>query len=67
MLPIKIMKLDLKLHMVAEIMNLLYQEVVYFVKLHLYWLEKFINFTGPSKKNISFIVSVIQTKALRVH
>ena len=38
MLPMKNLKLDLKLHTVVEIMNLLYQEVVYFVKLHLYWL-----------------------------
>ena len=38
MLPMKILKLELKLHTVAEIMSLVYQAVVYFVKLHLYWL-----------------------------
>ena len=50
-LPMKFLKLELKLHMVVEIMNLLYKEVVYFVKLYLCWLENFINFTGPSQKN----------------
>ena len=50
-LSMKILKLDLKLHTVAKIMNLLYQEAVYFVKLHLYWLENFMIFTGPSQKN----------------
>ena len=29
-------------------MNLLYQEVVYFVKLYLYWLENVMDFMGPS-------------------
>ena len=43
-------KLDLKLHMVEEIMNLPYQLVVYFVKVHIYWLENVMNFMGPSQK-----------------
>ena len=50
MLPMKILKLGLKLHTVAKIMNLLYPEVVYFVKLHLYWLESVMDFTGPNQK-----------------
>ena len=40
MRPMKILKLELKLHMVAKITNSLNQEVVYFVKLHIYCLEK---------------------------
>ena len=44
----EILKLDLKLHMVAKIMSLIYQEVVYFAKLHIYWLENVMNFMGPS-------------------
>ena len=38
MLVMQVVKLDLKLHMMDKIMNLLYQEVVYFLKLHLYCL-----------------------------
>ena len=56
----EILKLDLKLHMVTKIMNLLYQEVVYFVKLNLYWLENVMNFIGPSQKNTLSRVSVPQ-------
>ena len=67
MMPMKILKLDMKLHMVAEIMNLQNQEVVYFVKLHLYWLENVMNFMGPSQKNIFCSVSVLQPKALNFH
>ena len=48
MLTMEILKLELKLHMMAKIMNLLYQEVVYFVKLHLYWLGNVMNFMGTS-------------------
>ena len=35
---------------VAKIMSLLYQEVVYLVQLHIYWLENVMDFTGPSQK-----------------
>ena len=67
MLPMKILKLELRLHMVAKITNLLYQEVVYFVKLHLYWLENVMNVMGPSQKNTLSSVSVLQPKALNFH
>ena len=50
-LSMKILKLELKLPMVLKIMNLLYQEVVYFLKLHIFWLETVMNFMGPSQKN----------------
>ena len=53
--------------MVAKIMNILYQELVYFVKIHLYWLENIMNFMGPSQKNTLYIVSVLQPKALHSH
>ena len=32
----------------GKITNLIYTEVVYFVKLHLYWLGKVMNFMGLS-------------------
>ena len=67
MLPMKNLKLDLKLHMADRIMNLLYQGVVYFLKPHLYWLENVMNFTGISQKNSSSSVYVLQPKALRFH
>ena len=67
MLLMKSLKLDLKLYMVAKILNLLYQEVVYFVKLHLYWLENVTNFMVPSQKNTLSRVSVLQSKALHFH
>ena len=67
MLPMKILKLELKLYMVAVIINLLYQDVVYFVKLHLYWLENIMNSTGLSQKNTLSRVSVLQPKAIRFH
>ena len=67
LLPMKNLKLELKLHMVALKINLLYQEVVYFMKLHLYWLSKVMNFMGPIQKNILSRVSVLQPKALHVH
>ena len=57
-------KLELKLHMVAKIMTLLYQEVVYFVKLHTYWFKNIMHFTGLSQKNTLSIVSVRQPKVL---
>ena len=44
------LKLELKLHIVAKIMNLLYQEVVYFQKLHLYWLENVMNIMVQVRK-----------------
>ena len=53
--------------MVATIPNLLYQEVVYFLKLHIYWLENIITFTGPSQKNTLSSVSMLQPKALHFH
>ena len=37
------------------------------MKLHLYWLEKIMNFTGPSQKNTLSRVSMIQPEALRSH
>ena len=40
------------------------QEVVFFVKLHIYWLENVMNFMGTSQKNTFFRVSVLQPKAL---
>ena len=67
MLPMKILRLELKLHIVAKIMNLLYQEVVYFVKLHLYRLENVTNFTGPSQKSILSRVSVLRPKSIHFH
>ena len=67
MLPMEIFKLELKLNMVSEIMNLQYEEVVYFVILHIYWLEKVMNFTGPSQKNTLSRVNVLQPKALTFH
>ena len=67
MLPMKTLKLKLKLHMVAKIMNLIYQEVVYFVKLHIYWLENVMNFMVPSQKNTLSSISVLQPKSLCFH
>ena len=67
MLPMKILKLDLKLHTVDKIINLIYQEVVYFVKLHLYWLEKFMNYMGTSHKNNLSGISVLRQKSLHFH
>ena len=67
MMPMKILKLELKLYMVDKIMNLLYKELVYFVKLHPYWLENVMNFMGPSQKNNLSIFSVPQLKALYFH
>ena len=63
----KIMKSDMKLHRVAKITNLIYQEVVYFLKLHLYWLENVMNFMGPGQKITLSIVSMLQPKALHFH
>ena len=48
----------------GKITNLIYTEVVYFVKLHLYWLEKIMDFTGPSQKNNVSRAFVIKQKAL---
>ena len=67
MMPMKILKLELKLHMVDEILNLLYQEVVYFLKLHIYWLENVMNFMGPSQKRTLSRGSVLQPYALHFH
>ena len=67
MLPMKSLKLELKLNMVYERMNLLYQEVVYFVKLNLYWLENVMNFMGPSQKIFFSNFSMLQPKALHFH
>ena len=50
--------------MVYQIMNLPYQEDVYSVKIHLYWLENVINFMDVSQKNTSSSFSVLQPKAL---
>ena len=62
--PMEISKLEVKLHTLAKTMSLLYQEVVYFVKLRIYWLEDVIIFTGPRQKNTLSIISVLQPKAL---
>ena len=62
MQPMKILKSELKIHTVAEIMNLLYQEVVYFVKLHLYWLENVMDFMGTSQKSTLSRFSVIKKR-----
>ena len=59
-----LLKLELKLHTVVKIINLLCQEVVYFVKLHIYWLENLMNFTGPRQKNKISRASVLQPKSL---
>ena len=45
-------------------MSLIYQEVVYFLKLHIYWLENVMNFMGPIQKNTLSSVSLLQPKAL---
>ena len=63
----KFLNLELKLHMMDEIMNLLYQKVIYFVELHIYWLGNVMNFMDPSQKNTLSRVSVLQKKALYSH
>ena len=67
MLPMKFLKLELKLHMVAELLNFRYPEVVFFVKINLYWLENVMNFMVPSQKNSFSSVSLLQLKALHLH
>ena len=59
MLLMIILKLELKLQMVVKIVKLLYQEVVYFVNLHFYWLENVMNFVGSSQKSTLSIISVL--------
>ena len=67
MLPMKILKLETKQHTVTKITNLLYQEVVYFVKLHLFWLESVMNLMSSSQKNTLCSISVLQPKVLHFH
>ena len=63
----KMLELELKLHMVDETTSLLYQEMIYFMKLHIYWFINAMIFTGPSQKNTLSRVFVLQPKAIVIH
>ena len=65
--PMKTSRLYLKIYIMAGKTSLLYQEVVYFVKIRVYWFRSVMIFTGPSQKNTFSRVSVLQTKALHFH